>query len=121
MARPTTAAKTLFALGGILLVFLLAAGAGESHLLSSRALGLRVEIVNESGRPPENVYVMLDNGSSSDGKLQNDVPKRLNDLGGSSLDLTSISAGRILFSYDAPATAAEPPRSPIRYDKVELT
>ncbi|HEX9415678.1 MAG TPA: hypothetical protein VF895_03105, partial [Gaiellaceae bacterium] len=119
--RAATAAKALSALGGIVLVFLLAASAGESRSLSSRAQGLSVQIVNRSGRPPENVYVMLDNGSSSDGKLTNDAPKRLSDIAGGTFELSSISAGRIFFCYDDPVSAAEPPRAETRYDKVELT
>src|SRR6266511_719317 len=119
--RAATAAKALSALGGIVLVFLLAASAGESRSLSSRAQGLSVQIVNLSGRPSANVYVMLDNGSSSDGKLTNDTPKRLSDIAGGTFELSSISAGRMFFSYDDPVGAAEPPRAETRYDKVELT
>jgi hypothetical protein len=95
----------------------LAAGAGAHGTTAT----LTVKLVNRSGRPAAKVYVMLANGSSSDGKLRNDTPKRLSEIGGSRFKLRSISAGRIFFSYDGPVSAAEPPRSKSRYDKVELS
>jgi hypothetical protein len=85
------------------------------------ASALDVSIVNDSGRPDSSVYVMLHNGSSSDGQLTNDQPKKLSDLPRKRFTLDKIAAGRIFFSYDKPVTSAEPPQSPVRYDKVELT
>jgi hypothetical protein len=121
MARPA-AAKTLSAVTAIFLAFLLAAASGGTTVRSPRgAQTLTVTLVNRSGRDPANVYVMLHNGSSSDGKLTNDTPKKLSEISGNTFQLTSISAGRIFFSYGGPVSAAEPPRAPTRYDKVELT
>jgi hypothetical protein len=64
---------------------------------------------------------MLHGGSSSDGKLTNDDPRRLSTISGHRFELSSLSGGRIFFSYGRPVTSAEPPSSDTRYDKVELT
>ena len=82
---------------------------------------INVQIVNQTGRPDSQVYVMLDGGSSSDGQLSDDVGTKLNSLRGSQFSLRDLSGGRIYFSYGTPVTNAEPPGSRVRYDKVELT
>lgn len=110
MVRPAAA------LTAASLLFLLAASGGTGGTSM-----LNVKIVNHSGRNPANVFVMLHNGSSSDGTLANDTPKRLSDIPGGRFTLSSISAGRIFISYARPVTSAEPPLAPVRYDKVELT
>jgi hypothetical protein len=81
---------------------------------------IRVQIVNQSGIPAGQVYVMLSGGSSSDGQLGNDVGTKLSNIRSGQFALSSIS-GRIYFSYGVPVTSAEPPTWPTRYDKVELT
>jgi hypothetical protein len=70
--------------------------------------------------PNGKVYVMLAGGSSSDGQLSDRVGTKLSALRGGRFTLGPLS-GRIFFSYGSPVTDAEPPRSPTRYDKVELT
>jgi glycosyl hydrolase family 64 (putative beta-1,3-glucanase) len=82
---------------------------------------INVQIVNQTGRPDSQVYVMLDGGSSGDGQLSNDVGTKLSSLKGSQFALSNLSGGRIYFSYGSPVTNAEPPGSSVRYDKVELT
>src|SRR3954452_11259820 len=94
---------------------------GLGIFLAPCVQALDVRIVNHSGRPADHVYVMLHGGSSTDGKLTNDAPKRLSDIAGRDFRLGSLPGGRIFFSYDDPVTAAEPPRSKTRYDKVELS
>ena len=89
--------------------------------LVASAQALDVQLVNHSDRPADRVYVMLHGGSSADGKLTNDDPKRLSAISGRHFALSSISGGRIFFSYGRPVSPAEPPSSDIRYDKVELT
>jgi hypothetical protein len=84
------------------------------------AADITVSVVNKSGKPAGDVYVMLSGGSSSDGQLPNQVPVKLSKLTSSRFKLASIS-GRIYFSYGAPVNDAEPPTWPTRYDKVELT
>lgn len=102
------------ALVSMLALLVLAACAGP-------ASALEVQVVNGSGQAPQNIYLMLDKGSSSDGQLQDDVPKRLSELSGSGFSLASIEAGRLYVSYGAPVKNNEPPEAPTRYDKVELT
>ncbi len=89
--------------------------------LASPASAFRVEIVNNSGKSANDVYLMLHNGSSSGGQLPAEVPKRLSSLNNSSFTLGAISAGRLFVSYDAPVNSAEPPRNQTRYDKLEFT
>ena len=90
-------------------------------VFAASAQALDVQLVNHSGRPADRVYVMLHGGSSADGKLTNDDPKRLSAISGRRFTLSSISGGRIFFSYGRPVGPAEPPSSDTRYDKVELT
>ena len=81
---------------------------------------IRVQVVNRSGVPAGQVYVMVSGGSSSDGQLVDGVGAKLSTVRGSQFRLGSFS-GRIFFSYRAPVSSAEPPHWPTRYDKVELT
>ena len=85
------------------------------------ATALTVELVNRSDQPDDDVFVMLDPGSSSDGKLPANTPKKLSDIGGKKFELSSFPGGRIFFSFDDKVTSAEPPRTKTRYDKVELS
>ncbi len=87
----------------------------------SAEAAIDVQIVNQTGRPDRSVYVMLSGGSSSDGRLRDNTPVRLSDIGGRRFPLTTISAGRIFFSFGSSVNNAEPPAARIRYDKVELT
>ena len=108
-------AKPAVALAAVALL-LVSAGAGTTGTSS-----LNIVILNASGLPASSVYVMLHGGSSSDGKLQNGVPKRLDQLAGSRFTIGPLNAGRLFFSYKAAVNAAEPPTWPTRYDKVEFT
>src|SRR3954447_7315776 len=99
----------------------LATGALGLWAAPAASATINVQIINQSGRPDRRVYVMLDGGSSSDGRLSRDVGTRLSSLRGHRFALTNLSGGRIFFSYGSPVTNAEPARAPTRYDKVELT
>lgn len=85
------------------------------------ASAIQVQIVNHSGRPADRVFVMLHNGSSSDGQLSNDVAKPLSGIVNQRFSVDRIAAGRIFISYGAPVRFDEPDSSLTRYDKVELT
>ncbi len=85
------------------------------------ATAVNVQIINNSGQQPEDIYLMLDNGSSSDGQLPNDTPKQLSQLTNSSFSLGSITAGRLYVSYGSPVARSEANNSPTRYDKIEFT
>jgi len=86
------------------------------------AAALDVEVVNDSGQPPENVYLTLHGGSSSDGQLPDETPRALSEIHNSTFSLESLKAGRLYVSYGEPYTelgnGLEPP---FRYDKIELT
>lgn len=88
---------------------------------SSAASAINVEVVNETGRDPSSIYLLLHNGSSTDGKMPAETPVQLSNLTNQSFELGNINAGRLFVSYDAPVTAAEPPTYPVRNDKIEFT
>jgi hypothetical protein len=81
-----------------------------------------VKIVNDSGKSPDNVYVNLHGGSSADGQLPADTPKKLSQLSGQQFTLGGANAGlRLFFSYDAPvAFDVDPNVSKTRFDFIEL-
>jgi hypothetical protein len=108
-------------LGDVLARTILASLALSLGVFAASARALDVRVVNHSDRPDDRVYVMLHGGSSADGKLVNDEPRRLSAISGHRFALSSLPGGRIFFSYGRPVTAAEPPSSDTRYDKVELT
>jgi hypothetical protein len=110
---PVLSSRTLLGavVSGVASLLVLAPAAGAD---------LTVLIANRSGVPDANVYVMLSGGSSSDGQLGNQASTKLSTLRNGRFTLGNFS-GRIYFSYDDPVTSAEPPTSPTRYDKVELT
>lgn len=87
------------------------------------AAPLEVEIVNNSGKDPSQVWLSLFNGPSADGKLPDNTPVTLQSLGSSSsFQLNDISAGRLFVSYGSEgATQFTSTSSPIRNDKVEFT
>ncbi len=80
-----------------------------------------VQIVNETGRDPSSIYLLLHNGSSTDGQLPAETPVQLSNVAGQSFGLGDINAGRLFISYDQPVTAADPPTYPVRNDKIEFT
>ena len=85
------------------------------------AAAVDVQVVNSSGQPPSNIYLMLEKGSSSDGQLPNEVGVPLSQIKGSTFSLGALSAGRLYISYGAPVTVKEPPFATTRYDKIELS
>lgn len=87
------------------------------------AAPLTVEVVNNSGKDPSQVWLSLFNGPSADGKLPDNTPVTLQSLGASSsFQLGDIGAGRLFVSYGSEgATQFTSTSSPIRNDKVEFT
>ncbi len=90
-------------------------------LLAPASFGVNVEVVNDSGRPAQEVWLTLHDGSSSDGKLVADEPKRLSEVAGSHFEIGAIAAGRLFVSYGKGVGPAEPPEASTRYDKIEFT
>ena len=85
------------------------------------AFALNVEVVNDSGQPPQNVYLTLHGGSSNDGQLPEETPKALSEIHNSSFSLGAFS-GRMYVSYGQPYVEHEDGlEAPFRYDKIELT
>jgi hypothetical protein len=99
----------------------LLAAAATFALAAAPASAVNVQIVNSSGQPASSIYLLLEKGSSSDGQLQEDTPKLLSEIKGSTFSLGAISGARLYFSYGAPVKDNEPPTAPTRYDKIELT
>lgn len=85
------------------------------------AAPLTVEIVNNSGKDPGDIWLSLFNGPSADGKMPANTPVTLASLQNSQFQLGDISAGRLFVSYDEGATQFTSTSSPIRNDKVEFT
>ncbi len=102
----------------------LLAGAGACVLLGASAgsaSALNVEVVNDSGQPPQDVYLTLQGGSSSDGQLHDETPRALSEINNSTFSLASLEAGRLYVSYGQPYTEHDGLLPPFRYDKIELT
>jgi len=95
------------------------AAAAATLLCVAPAAAMTITVDNQSGRAAKGVYLMLSGGSSTDGKLPNNVGVALSAVG-TSFTVGDFS-GRLYVSYGARITNAEPPQAPIRYDKVELT
>lgn len=127
LKRRSRAAEALGVRSGDLLrsASALLAVAGTSALLGASAgsaYALNVEVVNDSGQPPTEVYLTLQGGSSSDGQLLDETPRALSEINNSTFSLESLTAGRLYVSYGEPYTAHKDGITPpFRYDKIELT
>jgi hypothetical protein len=97
-----------------------AAGCAAVLCVPASAPALTVKIDNQSGRDAKNVFLMLSNGSSRDGKLPDNVGVPLSAVG-SQFTVDNITSGRLYVSYGAKVTSAEPPTATTRYDKIEFT
>jgi len=88
---------------------------------AASASALNVEVVNDSGQPPQSVYLTLHGGSSNDGQLPEETPKALSEIHNSTFSLGSFS-GRMYVSYGGPYNEHEDGlEAATRYDKIELT
>lgn len=83
---------------------------------------MTVEIVNNSGVKPDQVWLSLYNGPSADGQLPNNTPVQLSSLTNSSFTLGDITAGRLYVAYGSQGVDINTTTmSPIRNDKIEFT
>ena len=80
-----------------------------------------VQVVNDSGQPAQNVYLELQNTSSTDGQLANETPRPLSQIRNSTFSLGEFGAGRLYVSFGAPVKTNEENHAPTRYDKIEFT
>ncbi len=90
--------------------------------LAAPASALEVQVVNNSGVDPSQVWLSLYNGPSADGQLPNNTPVQLSSLTNSSFSLNAITAGRLYVAYgDTGVDINTTTSTPIRNDKVEFT
>lgn len=86
------------------------------------ASALSFEIVNESGRPAEDVYVTVagEAGTYDVPGMVNDEPKKLSEVP-NPMTVNKLISGRVFISYGAPVQVGVPFDSPTRFDWAELT
>jgi hypothetical protein len=89
--------------------------------LPSTATALTLELVNESGRSADDVYVTVAGAAFDVPGMTSDVPVRLSAIPGQRLTINTLVSGRIYVAYGAPVTVAVPFNSPTRFDWGELT
>ena len=90
--------------------------------LPSAASALSFQIVNESGRPPSEVFVTVAAGGAFEvAGMANDVPKPLSEIAGEKIEIEKLVSGRIFIAYGASVTEATTLSSPTRFDWAELT
>jgi hypothetical protein len=103
--------RTLLAAAGALLVLGLPASASA----------LDLHIVNESGRPANEVFVDIAGGNFGVPGFVDDQPKALSEIPGGKVTIETLDSGRVYVSYGAPVTEGVPFNSPTRFDWAELT
>lgn len=99
---------------------LLAAVAAMS--LPAPAPALELEIVNQSGRSPEDVYVTVASPNTYEVTgAANDVPQKLSEISAGKLTIDKLISGRVFISYGAGVQEGVPFNSPTRFDMAEMT
>ncbi len=108
--------------GGRRLGFIVALACAALGVSATPSYALNVQVVNDSGQTPQDVYLTLSGGNSSDGQLENEVGKPLSEITNSTFSIGTISSGRLFVSYGGPYTVKEDGlEAPTRYDKIEFT
>jgi hypothetical protein len=91
-------------------------------LCPAAASALDFKVVNESGRPPSEVFVTVAAGGAYEvSGMANDVPKPLSEIPGGEIEIERLVSGRIFVAYGAGVTEATTFSSPTRFDWAELT
>ncbi len=90
-------------------------------LPAAASASIQFQIVNESGRAPEDVYVTVTGSEFDVPGMANNVPKKLSEIGGGELTVNKLVSGRVYISYGAPVHEGEPFSSQTRFDWAELT
>ena len=99
---------------------LLAAAATMS--LPAAASALEFEIVNESGRSSEDIYVTVAGPKAYEVTgAANDVPQKLSEITAGKLTIDELVSGRVFISYGAGVQEGVPFNSPTRFDWAEMT
>jgi hypothetical protein len=107
-----------------LLRALLALAAFAALALPASAAAIEVEIVNESGRPDNEVWITVASPEPAFGVTQftKDVPKQLSEVTNHRFEVTELTSGRIFVAYGSQGVHEGVPFSePIRFDWAELT
>lgn len=87
----------------------------------STAAALELEIVNESGHGPEDVYVTVVGADFEVTGAANDEPTPLSAIPAQTLTVDKLVSGRVYISYGAGVSEGVPFDSPTRFDWAELT
>jgi hypothetical protein len=83
---------------------------------------ITVEIDNQSGVLPQEVYLLVTGKGPQLAGITPDVSIKLSALTNRRFRVDTLSAGRVIFSYKKPVAANQQPVEPsARFDKVELT
>jgi hypothetical protein len=90
-------------------------------LPAAASASVQFQIVNESGRAPEDVYVTVTGSEFDVPGMANNVPKKLSEIGGGELTVNKLVSGRVYIAYGAPVHEGEPFSSQTRFDWAELT
>jgi hypothetical protein len=86
------------------------------------ASALQFKVVNESGRPANEVFVdIAAAGAFEVPGFVNDTPRRLSEIPNGEVTIDKLVSGRVYVSYGAPVQEGVTTQSPIRYDWAELT
>lgn len=89
--------------------------------IPASAAALEFEIVNESGRSAEDVYVTVNGGDFDVPGMVADEPKKLSEIPGQTMTINTLESGRVYISYGAPVQEGVAFDSPTRFDWAELT
>jgi hypothetical protein len=90
--------------------------------LPASASALKLQIVNESGRAANEVFVdiVAPGGAEGDGFVNNH-PQALSEISGQEVTIDKLVSGRVYISYGAAVEEGVPFNSPTRFDWAELT
>lgn len=91
-------------------------------LIAPSAQALQFEIVNESGREDDEVFVtVVANGAYDVPGVTEDEPVKLSEIPGGSMTINQLISGRVYISYGTGVKEGEPFDSPTRFDWAEMT
>jgi glycosyl hydrolase family 64 (putative beta-1,3-glucanase) len=112
-----------FAQGGRIGVLWVALAAAAFYmLLAPAAQALQFEIVNESGKSDDEVFVtVVANGAYDVPGVVEDEPVKLSEIAGGSMTINQLISGRVYISYGAGVQEGVPFDSPTRFDWAEMT
>jgi hypothetical protein len=86
------------------------------------ARALEFEIVNESGRPDDEVFVtVVAHGAYEVPGVPEDVPQKLSEIAGHKMTIEKLVSGRVYVAYGQGVEEGVTEASPVRFDWSELT